>query len=62
MNQLLKVAIWLLLSTVCFSQTMQDFEENRIKEEKKEFRFIGYYFMRSEISNAFPTNEFLKGR
>jgi len=62
MNHLMKLLIFLLLGSLTVAQTMQDFEENRIKEEKKEFRFIGYYFMRSEISNSFPTNEFLKGQ
>lgn len=57
---LLIVFVFLPLSIS--SQTEQDFAEERIKEEKKEFRFIGYYFMRSEISNSYPTNEFLKGQ
>ena len=33
-----------------------------MKEDKNELKFIGYYFMRSEISNTYPTNEFLKGQ
>jgi len=45
-----------------YAQTAADFEEERVPEEKSEFDFIGYYFMRSEISNMYPTNEFLKGQ
>lgn len=56
-----------LIITMCFSfqlfsQTANDFAQEKIDEEKKEFKFIGYYFMRSEISNTYPTNDFLKGQ
>ncbi|MBU2492939.1 MAG: hypothetical protein KJ571_09970 [Bacteroidetes bacterium] len=44
------------------AQTGGDFPEEKIKEDKNEFKFIGYYYMRSEISNTYPTNEFLKGQ
>ncbi|MCW8849892.1 MAG: hypothetical protein OQJ81_07930, partial [Melioribacteraceae bacterium] len=49
-------------SVQLFSQTIKDFEEIKVKEDKNELKFIGYYFMRSEISNTYPTNEFLKGQ
>jgi len=45
------------------AQTAADvFEEKKEKTEKKEFTFIGYYFVRSELNNIAPTNEFLKGQ
>ncbi len=63
MNKTIKLLLMVILPFgFLFSQTMQDFSEEKIKEEKKEFKFIGYYFMRSEISNSYPTNEFLKGQ
>ena len=40
----------------------QPFPEEREEREIKEFQFIGYYFMRSEMSNVAPTNQFLKGQ
>lgn len=49
----------------CFSlqaQSPADFAEKKEKEERSEFKFIGYYFMRSEQNNVAPTNEFLKGQ
>ncbi|MFC2139339.1 hypothetical protein ACFLR4_01645 [Bacteroidota bacterium] len=63
----MKRIITLLILTVVFSfpllaQTGADFQEERIKENKSEFDFIGYYFIRSEVSNVYPTNEFLKGQ
>ena len=62
MKRLLTILIFLLLAGQILSQTEKDFEEEKVSEEKKEFKFIGYYFMRSEISNTYPTNEFLKGQ
>jgi len=56
------ILLSIFFSTQLFSQITQNFEEEKVKEEKKEFKFIGYYFMRSEISNMYPTNEFLKGQ
>lgn len=44
------------------SQATEDFKEEKIKEKKKEFTFIGYYLLRSELSNVAATNEFLKGQ
>lgn len=49
----------------CFAlQAMptEDFPEKKEIEDRDEFKFIGYYFMRSEQSNVAPTNEFLKGQ
>jgi len=40
----------------------QDYTEQRILPEKDEFSFIGYYFVRGEMSNYAPKNEFLKGQ
>lgn len=62
MKRLLTILILILLAGQIQSQTEKDFEEQKISEKKKEFTFIGYYFMRSEISNTYPTNEFLKGQ
>ncbi len=56
------ILLALLFSLQLFSQTAQDYQEEKIDEEKKEFKFIGYYFMRAEASNIYPTNEFLKGQ
>ena len=63
----MKKIIFIIASVLIFScmleaQPADDFSEEKIKEEKKEFTFIGYYFMRSEQSNVAPTNEFLKGQ
>lgn len=62
MKRLLIILIFLLLAAQIQSQTEKDFEQEKVSEEKKEFKFIGYYFMRSELSNTYPTNEFLKGQ
>lgn len=56
------VILSMLFSLQTFSQSIADFEEEKVDEEKKEFKFIGYYFMRTEVSNSYPTNEFLKGQ
>lgn len=63
----MKRLLSILLISTFFSlqiaaQTEQDFKELKVREDEKEFTFIGYYFMRSEISNMYPTNEFLKGQ
>ena len=57
----LLLLLFFFLSPV-FAQTEADFEIQKVKEEKDEFKFIGYYFVRSEVSNMYPTNEFLKGQ
>ena len=56
------ILISLFSSFQVFSQIEKSFEEEKFSEDKNEFKFIGYYFMRSEISNTYPTNEFLKGQ
>ncbi len=40
----------------------EPFPEEREEQEIDEFKFIGYYFMRSEMSNVAPENQFLKGQ
>lgn len=59
-----KTILFVLLA--CFltalAQENSDFPEQKVKEEHKEFSFIGYFFMRGEQSNVAPTNEFLKGQ
>ncbi|PKL89759.1 MAG: hypothetical protein CVV23_03445 [Ignavibacteriae bacterium HGW-Ignavibacteriae-2] len=63
MKDFLKIClISIFISLQINAQMTDNFEEDRVKEEKKEFKFIGYYFMRSEVSNMYPTNEFLKGQ
>lgn len=63
----MKYSIVLLCAGFIFAQTAlaqneEAFAEQKIKEDKKEFSFIGYYFMRGEMSDVAPTNEFLKGQ
>jgi hypothetical protein len=52
----------LLIATQGFAEDTEDFVEKKEEREIEEFDFIGYYFMRSELSNVAPTNEFLKGQ
>lgn len=52
----------LALSLVPPAMTQEAFSEKEEKPARKEFNFIGYYFMRGEQSNIAPTNEFLKGQ
>ena len=52
----------LLMISVSSAQLAEDFKEDKVKENKKEFSFIGYYFMRGEISDVAPQNELLKGQ
>jgi len=61
-RRLLGVLLALLIAVPAVAQTGGDFAEERKETERKELSFIGYYFMRSEISNVAPTNEFLKGQ
>lgn len=63
MRRLLCLGICVLLGWSAVSaQTEADFPEKKKTKERKEFRFIGYFFTRSELSNVAPTNEFLKGQ
>lgn len=57
----LKLIILFLISPL-MAQTEKDYEIKKEIADKDEFKFIGYYFVRSEISNVYPTNEFLKGQ
>ncbi len=57
------ITFFLAGTMMLLAQTEADaFKEKKIDPEKKEFTFIGYYFMRSEMNNVAPTNEFLKGQ
>ncbi|MCA9734450.1 MAG: hypothetical protein H6696_20070 [Deferribacteres bacterium] len=58
----LKFLFFFVLTIPVTAQTPDNFPEEKIAEERKEFNFIGYYFMRSEQNNYAPTNEFLKGQ
>jgi len=62
--RLLKFILIFLIAScnLTLAQTEEEFIEEEKKPDRKEFRFIGYYFMRSELSNVAPTNEFLKGQ
>jgi hypothetical protein len=56
---------WTLFSVILLMQSFlsaQDFTEAYITPQKSEFTFIGYYFMRAEMNNFAPENEFLKGQ
>jgi hypothetical protein len=55
------LCLFLFISSI-LAQERPDFEVKEIKKAKKEFTFIGYYFMRMERINVAPTNEFLKGQ
>lgn len=56
------ISILIFLVTAAFNQNMEIFEEKKEDPVKKEFKFIGYYFIRGELNNFAPTNEFLKGQ
>jgi len=63
MNILRKILLFLFfIPIILVGQIPDSFEEKEEKPEKKEFTFIGYYFMRGELNNIAPTNEFLKGQ
>ena len=59
---LLILFFYLFFGLSAFAQIADTFDEKKVKEDKKEFSFIGYYFMRGEMSDVAPTNEFLKGQ
>ncbi|MCP4573983.1 MAG: hypothetical protein GY838_16610 [bacterium] len=61
-TRLLGAFLVLLVAASAAAQTGGDFADERDKTDRKELTFIGYYFMRSELSNVAPTNEFLKGQ
>ena len=59
---MLTIFCFLFMGQVLFAQSSGDYPEKKVKTEKKEFKFIGYYFMRGALSDIAPTNEFLKGQ
>ena len=59
---MLTIFCFLFMGNVLFAQSSGDYPEKKVKTEKKEFKFIGYYFMRGALSDIAPTNEFLKGQ
>src|SRR5210317_579792 len=56
------ILILFVFITAAFSQSTEIFKEEKEETQKKEFNFIGYYFIRGELNNIAPTNEFLKGQ
>ena len=56
------ILILILTITIGFTQNSEYFEEKKEDPEKNELKFIGYYFIRGELNNIAPTNEFLKGQ
>ncbi|HRX52512.1 MAG TPA: hypothetical protein P5571_14165 [Candidatus Krumholzibacteria bacterium] len=62
MRRLVALLSLLLLAGTAAAQSGGDFVEKRVPTERKELTFIGYYFVRTELSNVAPTNEFLKGQ
>ncbi|MCP4547459.1 MAG: hypothetical protein GY835_13455 [bacterium] len=63
MKRLIQVlGLMLLFAMPACAAEEEEFVEKRDVPEIKEFTFIGYYFMRSEMGNVAPTNEFLKGQ
>ncbi len=63
MNIFKIIIIFLLfIPHFAFSQNANDFVEIKEDPDKNELKFIGYYFMRGELNNIAPTNEFLKGQ
>lgn len=62
MKKLLTILFVLSLVSTFYSQSEGDFEIKKKSEEIQEFKFIGYYFLRSELSNLYAENEFFKGQ
>jgi hypothetical protein len=52
----------LLPATAAGQQGLTDYPEHRLIPERSELTFVGYYLIRSELSDIAPTNEFLKGQ
>jgi hypothetical protein len=56
----------LLILSLCLSSAFagekDDWPIEKQDDDDKELTFIGYYFMKSTISDMAPTNEFLKGQ
>ncbi len=55
---------WLtaVVTTAALGQTAQDPPAGELRPESSEFDFVGYFLTRSELSNTYPTSEFLKGQ
>jgi hypothetical protein len=56
------VLLVLLTAAVAHAQTAADHPGSKLRPEPSEFDFIGYFLTRSEFSNVYATNEFLKGQ
>jgi hypothetical protein len=52
----------LLAAGAATAQMPADQSEQKLRPEPSEFSFIGYFLVRNELSNVYPTNEFLKGQ
>ena len=61
-KNIFKLIFLFLLPFLVLAQGEEIFEEEKENPDKKEFNFIGYYFIRGELNNIAPTNEFLKGQ
>ena len=56
------VLIMLLAAAAVPAQTAADNPTHKQRPEASEFDFIGYFLTRTEASNVYATNEFLKGQ
>jgi len=59
---LLSIILLAMLVTPLLAEEKPAFLVKEKKQEKSEFSFIGYYFLRMERNNIAPTNELLKGQ
>ncbi len=62
MKKISLLMILLFSFSLLLAQEKEDFDIGKKIEKIEEFKFIGYYFVRSEISNLYASNEFLKGQ
>lgn len=58
----LAVVLLLSFAAAALAQTAGDQFPRKLRPEPSEFDFIGYFLTRSEVSNVYATNEFLKGQ
>jgi len=56
------VVVLMLVAVTALAQTAADAPSRKLRPEPSEFDFIGYFLTRSEVSNVYATNEFLKGQ
>lgn len=64
-NRALSVVLVLMvvcLATAAAAQSAADHPTRKLRPEPSEFDFIGYFLTRSEMTNVYATNEFLKGQ